>query len=141
MRFGAFSFPQTITRRRTMPGSRNQFGEYVPGQVVDTPLPASVQPLALEDSDFVGGAQVLERLKCYVPDDAEDLYQPTGFSQAFSNAFYKRGAVQPSGGDPLAAAFEDSIADQVIYGGRTYTVEESRRWRGSHVRATLLRAS
>ena len=71
-----------------------------------------MQPLALADSDFAGGAQLVERLKVYVPDSA---------------------------GNPLAAAFDESLADKVVFGGKTYTVEESRRWRGSHVRATLLR--
>lgn len=112
----SFGFPDTITRRRTMPGHRDEHGEYVKGSTVDTELRANVQPLALTDSDFVGGAQVLERLKVYVPDDAE-------------------------GDDALAAAFDDSTADEVVYDGKTYEVEESRRYRGSHVRATLLRAT
>ena len=110
--FGAFSYPDEITRRRTSPGSRNEHDEYIPGTTADDVLRANVQPLALADSDFVGGAQLVERLKVYVPDSA---------------------------GDPLAAAFDESPADQVIYDGKTYVVEESRRWRGSHVRATLLR--
>ena len=112
--FGAFAYPDEITRRRTMPGHRNEYDEWVPGEVVETELPANVQPLALDDADIAGGVSLRERLRVFVPDSA---------------------------GDPLAAAFDESLADQVIYDGRTYTVEESRRWRGSHVRATLLRAT
>ena len=104
-------FPETIIRRRVGEGSY-VLGQYRPGKPVDTDLRANVQPLALEDSDFVGGAQVVERIKVYVPASSGNLQ----------------------------AAFETMAADQVLYGGKVYTVEESRTW-PRFTRATLLRES
>ena len=60
-------FPDTITRRRQEPGDYNLYGEWVEGAMVGTVLAASVQPLKLEDSDLVGGVQLSERLRVYVP--------------------------------------------------------------------------
>ena len=106
MTLSARRFPDRITRRRQEPGGRNEFGEFVPGAVVETPFPASVQPLAIEDKDFVGGSQLSERMKCYIPEP-----------------------------DALVAAFEDRAADRVVLDhGRTFHVEESRSWTGSHTR-------
>ena len=106
-------FPDTITRRREFPGHRNEFGEWVPGGVEETPFRASVQPLALEDRDFVGGAQLSNRVKVYVPE-----------------------------ADALVAAFENRSADRVVLSdGGVFSVEESRSWSGSHCRAILLRES
>lgn len=106
-------FPETITRRRQGPGRRNDFGEFVPGDVVETAFRASVQPLAIEDTDFVGGSMLSERVKVYIPAP-----------------------------DALVAAFEDRAADRVVLDdGRTFHVEESRSWTGSHTRAILLRES
>ena len=103
-------FPDRITRRRQAPGETNVFGEFVPGAITEVEFAASVQPLALEDSDLTGGASLVERLKVFVP---------------------AAGA--------LGAAFEDREADEVTYNGVTYVVEESRSWPGSHTRATVLR--
>ena len=103
-------FPETITRRRQAPGHYNSAGEYVEGAITETELRASVQPLKLEDSDFLGGVSLLERLRVYVP--------------------------QP---DALAAAFDDRQADKVVVAGIEYVVEESRSWPDSHTRATILR--
>ena len=104
-------FPDRITRRRQGPGRRNEFGEFVPGDVVETAFKASVQPLAIEDTDFVGGSMLSERMKVYVPE-----------------------------ADALVAAFEDRKADYVaLDDGRVFVVEESRSWTGSHTRAILLR--
>ena len=105
-------FPGTITRRRQGVGDRNTAGEYVPGTMTETDFRASVQPLELEDSDIAGGASLEERLRVYVPVP-----------------------------DALMAAFDDREADEVVYDGTTYTVEESRSWPGSHTRATILRAT
>ena len=92
---------------------RNDFGEFVPGDVVETAFRANVQPLAIEDTDFVGGSQLSERMKCYIPEP-----------------------------DALVAAFEDRKADYVaLADGRVFVVEESRAWTGSHTRAILLRES
>ena len=59
-------FRDTITRLRTAPGAYVR-GQYEPGPVTETALPASVQALDVEDHDFVGGARLEERLKVFVP--------------------------------------------------------------------------
>ena len=106
-------FRDTITRRRELPGERNEHGEFVKGAVVETDFRASVQPLALEDANFQGGSMTRERVKVYVPE---------------------AGA--------LAAAFGDREADDVaLEDGRVFVVEESRSWPGGHTRAILLRES
>ena len=112
MRLAARRFPDTLTRKRTMPGHRNEFGEYVEGSVEETTLRASVQPMSLEDADDAGGVSVSERLSVYVPEP-----------------------------DALSAAFEDSTADTVEVDGLEYLVEQSQSWRGHHTRAILLRAT
>ena len=104
-------FPDVITRRRQGPGDYNEYGEWVEGAVVQTELKASVQPLKLEDSDLVGGVQLSERLRVYVPEP-----------------------------DALAAAFDTAEADRVVVDGREFVVEESRSW-PTHTRATILRAT
>ena len=109
-RLASRRFPDVIVRRRQAPGDFNTVGEWVPGALTETELMASLQPLHLEDSDIAGGAQLVERLRVYVPAP-----------------------------DALAAAFDDREADSVLYDGKTFVVEESRSWRGSHTRATLLR--
>ncbi len=110
MRLAARRFPDTVTRKRMMPGRFNQFGEYEPGQTVDTELRASIQPLSLEDADSAGGVQVSHRLSVYVPEPGA-----------------------------LSAAFMDDAADHVVVDGLEYTVEESQSWRVHHTRAILLR--
>ena len=102
-------FADTITRRRQGPSDYDQYGEWAEGAVEDTEMAASVQPLALDDADIVGGVSLVERRRVYVPEP-----------------------------DALAAAFEDSVADRVLIDGKEYVVEESRSW-PTHTRATLLR--
>ena len=60
-------FPTPIVRLRHAPGGFNQFGEYEAGPTLETSLTANVQPVALKDADIVGGAQLIERLKVFVP--------------------------------------------------------------------------
>ena len=60
-------FPNEVVRRRQGPGTTNFYGEFEPGPVVETIYPARVLPLDLEDTDFVGGVSLLERLKVFVP--------------------------------------------------------------------------
>ena len=60
-------FPNEVVRRRQGPGGFNEYGEFEPGAVVETIFPARVLPLSVEDSDFVGGTPLLERLKIFVP--------------------------------------------------------------------------
>ena len=105
-------FPHTITRRRHEPGFYNDDGEWTPGSVTETALRASVQPLSNEDLEAGGFSRLVTRYKVFVPAT-----------------------------DALAAAFEDSDADEVVYGGETFTVEENRSWPGQHTRATIVRGT
>ena len=86
------------------------FGEFIEGTITEVELPASVQPLDLQDADIAGGVSLVERLRIYVPEP-----------------------------DALRAAFDDAGADAVAWLGLEFTVEESRSWPGSHTRATVLR--
>ena len=141
-------FPNEVVRRRQGAGGFNEFDEFEPGAVVTAVLPASVQPLSLEDQNFVVGAQLMERLKVYVPTGIERVVG-TGDVLAWGgdNLLWGGQPLQWGGftgyisGDlnPLAAAFDDRGADEVEYAGVIYTVEESQLWRGSHCRAVLLR--
>ena len=105
-------FPETITRVRSEGPYSDDYGRPITPAAVETELKASVQPLSLEDEAFVGGTQLIERLKVYVPASEGDLL----------------------------AAFDADLADQVIYKGKTYTVEESRTW-PKYTRAMLIRSS
>ena len=105
-------FRDTITRRRAGIGVYDRYGDFQEGASTDLDMRASVQPIALEDSDLVSGAQLQERLKVYLPASEGDL----------------------------RAAFDDRLADQVVYKGKVYVVEESRTW-PKFTRATILRES
>ena len=110
MTFRPQRFPDRIVRRRQEPGTTNAFGEFVEGSKTEVAFAASVQPMALEDADIAGGVSLQDRRVAFVPEE-----------------------------NALLAAFEDRQADQVIFFGTTFVVEESRSWPGSHTRATLLR--
>ena len=56
-------FPNEVVRRRQGPSDYTAYGEFEPGQIVKTIFPARVLPLSLEDSNFVGGVSLVERLK------------------------------------------------------------------------------
>ena len=109
-RLAARRFPDSITRRRGMPGHRNEFGEWVPGNVMEMTFRASVQPLGVEDLDLPEGTRLSDRRKVYVPEP-----------------------------DALVAAFDDAQADTVVIDGETFTVEESQSWADSHTKAVVLR--
>ena len=111
MTLAARRFPDSITRRRGMPGFRNDFGEYVPGNVMEVTFRATVQPLGVEDLDLPEGSRLSDRRKVYVPVP-----------------------------DALVAAFGDAQADTVVITGETFTVEESASW-PDHTRAVVLRES
>ena len=107
----ALRYRDTITRRRYDGGDYNDVGRWVRGEATETAMRGSVQPVALEDLDRPGeGARLVGRLRIYVP--------------------------ASSGG--LRGAEDGGEADQVVYGGKVYTVEESRTW-ATHTRAILLR--
>ncbi|MDE0387834.1 MAG: hypothetical protein OXI75_03950 [Rhodospirillales bacterium] len=146
-------FADTITRRRSAPGMRVR-GKYVEGAAMETTLRASVQSLALEDSDFVGGAQLIERLKVYVP-------QPDALLAAFDaclpdadpgravalDELVERGLLSAAAADEFrtGGSRDDETqvafpADDVVYRLAEYVVEESRLWSG-HTRAVLFRAT
>ena len=128
-----------------MPGFRDSFGEWHPGQTNDEKLRASVQPLALADADVEGGAQLRHRIKVFVLPRRERV------SLARSVLLWN-GDPLTFHGDPLtlfagfevsdrhalAAAFEAAGADKVIIEGAVFVVEESRTW-PNYTRATLLR--
>ncbi len=140
-------FPDLITRRRTLPGTFNEFGEFVDGAIRETELRASVQPLSIEDKDFVGGAQLQARLKVFVPSGPVETIiesdtltwggQPLDWGSAPLS--WGRIVQNESPGVALQATFEDSTADRVAVDGAEYVVEESRNWPRSHTRAILLR--
>ena len=112
-------FPDVIIRRRTSEGSYVH-GQFVPGVMVSLELVANVQPILLEDSDFAGGAQSRSLVKAYVPQSADPNASP----------------LTPI----LAAAFDTSEADEVLWAGMVYTVEETRAW-PKFTRAILIRES
>ena len=105
-------FPETIIRVRTEGDLQDDYGRRIVPATVETEMKASVQPLDLEDSDFQGGVQLIERLKVYVPASEGDLL----------------------------AAFDSGLGDEVIYQGKVFKVEESRTWPG-FTRAMLIRAN
>ena len=124
---------------------RNSFGEWIPGAVVEATLQASVQPLKLQDSEMVGGDQLVNRLKAFV------LPLRTRISTAAATLTLY-GEPLTLYGDPLtwgagfeftdmealAAAFEAAGADKVVWNGALYVVESSRLWR-RFTSAVLLR--
>ena len=152
-RLAARRFRDTITRLRTAPGGHVR-GQYEPGPVTETDLRCSVQPLAIEDKDFVGGDRLEERLKCYIPmpdallaafdiclPDADpersatldDLVARDLLTAAAADEYRPGGARE----DETQVAF---IADMVRHDLADYVVEESRLW-SAHTRAVLVRSS
>ena len=69
-------FPDAIVRRRQGVGAFDEYGEWIQGQIVTVVLPASIQPVKLEDSDFPGGVSLVDRLKVYVPVGIERVVTP-----------------------------------------------------------------
>ena len=141
-------FPDEIVRRRQHAGSRNEFGEFEPGATVETILPASVQPLGVNDLDQSEGERLSDRRKVYV---LAGIARRVGGADRVtwgSDTLLWNGAAITWGGaadafvaddtEPLRAAFEDRQADQVVVGGDVFTVEESQSW-PNHTEATLLR--
>ena len=106
-----------IVRLREAPGGYDDTGRWQPGEVTETTLLASVQPLGLADAETVGGAQLRDRRRVFVPDA-----RPLG---DLDDA-------------PLVAAFSDREADRVRLAAGVFVVEFSESWPG-HVEAVLLR--
>ena len=141
-------FPHEIIRQRQGPGTTNFYGEFEPGAINESVFPARVLPLTLEDSDFVGGVSLVERLKVFVPrgiarhrGDGDTL---TWNGEALT---WNDSPLMWGGGDgtlvsddtiPLVAAFADRQADKLVYASQTYVVEESQSW-PRFVRAIALR--
>ena len=131
-------FPNEVVRRRQGPGTRNIYGEFEPGPVVETIYPARVLPLDLEDSDFVGGVSLLERLKVFVPRGiARRRGEGDVLTWAGAELTWNGAPLQWGGGDgmlfaensvPFLAAFEDREADTLVYAGIEYIVDESQSW-------------
>ena len=147
MRLSARRFPDTIVRRRELPGRRDSFGEWIAGQSMDEDLRASIQPLKLEDVDLEAGAQLAQRLKVFVLPRREKIATSRATLLYNGDPLTFRGdpltlfaGFEISDRHALAAAFEAAGADKVIVEGAVFVVEESRTWR-SFTRATLLRES
>ena len=132
-------FPNQVVRRRYGPSTTNFYGEAVPGPITQTIFPARVVPLSLEDSDFVGGGQLVERLKAFVPrGTARNLGVAEPLSWSGGVLRWGGEPITWGGGDgtlyaedsvPFLAAFDDRPADVLVYLGREYTVEESQDWK------------
>ena len=131
-------FPDEVVRRRQGPGATNFYGEFEPGTVAETIYPARVLPLSLEDSDFVGGTSLLERLKVFVP---RGIARPRGEGDALTwagSVLTWNGAPLRWGGsdgtlvaensEPFRAAFEDRQADTLVFSDVEYIIEESQSW-------------
>ena len=142
-------FPSVIVRRRQGPGGVSHYGEFAPGPITRTALPALIQPIKLEDNDQEGGVHVLRRTKVFVPLGIEFvpsadaalawhggilLWNGEPLQWASSSAGFRTGDQ-----DPLAAGFEDRGADEVEIAGTAYVVVENETWPGSHCRAICLR--
>ena len=145
MRLATRRFPDTIVRRREMPGRYNDYGEWEPGPTVDVELRASVQPLALEDADLAGGVQLQHRLKVYALPRRERVSDAAATLLWNGDPLTWNGEVLTWGAGSevfdrhaIAAAFEAAGADKVLWQGAVYIVEESRTW-PTFTRATLLR--
>lgn len=110
MKLSARRFPHTITRKREMPGERNEFGEFVPGATEEVKLRANVQPLSNEDEDVTEGTRVDETVKVFVAEP-----------------------------DALVAAYRDRRGDEVVIDEVPYLVIAARSWRDSHTRAICQR--
>ena len=141
-------FPHEVIRRRQQPGARNQYGEHVEGGIVTAILPASIQPLVLEDKNTVAGVALLSRLAVFCPVGIErtigdgDVLTWGGDVLEWNGDPLQWGGFsgyQASSDSPLQAAFDDRGADAVEIAGAIFVVEESQLWRGSHCRAILLR--
>ena len=131
-------FPDEAVRRRQGPSTTNFYGERVPGSITETIFPARVLPLSLEDSDFVGGVSLLERLKVFVP---RGIARRRGEGDALEWGgevlTWNGEPIRWGGGDgmlfaensvPFLAAFEDREADTLVYAGIEYIVDESQSW-------------
>ena len=148
MRFSLRRYPREIVRRRQGPGMRNEQGRFEPGAIITAILPAAVQPIRLEDLDLPEGSRFRERLAVFVPTGIERVVAMGDALTWNGDALLWNGQPITWGGvsgyvdgdlNPLAAAFEDREADNAIFAGLEYVVEESQLWRGSHCRAVLLR--
>ena len=136
-----------ITRLREAPGVFDDTGRWQPGEVTETTMLASAQPLVLEGADLAGGVSLIERLKVYAPSVEYvaahgDRLMWGGDVLAWGGDVVRwaaTGGLTDVDGPVLAAAFDDSEADRVRLGdGRTFVVESSMQWPG-HTEAVLLR--
>ena len=143
-------FPNEVIRRRVGPESYNEFGEHVPGAVVTAILPGAIEPVSLEDNELVGGQQLSERIRVFVPTGVErvvgtgDVLTWAGDDLRWNGEPLTWGGISglvPGDREPLVAAFEDRTGDEVEYASTFYVVEETQTWPGLYCRAILLRQS
>ena len=141
-------FPNQVIRRRQGPGARNEYGEYEPGQIVETIFPG--EGLAA----FFGGFRFRRRrvshrtVKGVRPArDRSRRGETDALAWGGSVLTWNGEPLVWGGGDgmlfaedsiPFLAAFEDRQGDVLVYAGIPYTVEESQSW-PRYSRAVALR--
>ena len=140
-------FPTEVIRLRHGPPTRNIYGETVAGQLVRTIHPARVLPLSLEDSNFVGGVSLVERLKVYSPIGIQRKLGTPDTIRWGNGVLMWGGEPITWGGDgvlttddttPFLAAFDDRGGDILDYQGIQYVVVETQTW-ARYSRAIVLR--
>lgn len=148
MKLALRRFPDRVVRVRRDPGSYNERGRFVEGARREANLFASVQPILVEDKDFVGGAQYSERRKIFVPSPAT-LRAATdicvaGLARGEIIAGLVRGDIISSAYAAVLAADPTIeqvalVADEIVIApDGTFVVEESQIW-PAYTRATILR--
>ena len=143
-------FPDRITRQRSLEGLRNEYGEVVPGTVIEVELQASIQPVVLEDLPTEGGEQVSHTLKLYVRNVEPQAIDPGNLLWGADALLWNGDALTFGGshdtvpvyGPVLSAGFfAEQEADTVLIDGSEYAVTEVKNWPGSHTEAVVLRES
>ena len=135
-----------ITRLREAPGGYDDTGRWQPGEVTETTLLASVQPLGLIDAETAGGAQSRNRLRVFVPYVQVSTTNPDGIMSGDDVLGWGADVLGWGGTSslvdlndaPLVAAFSDREADRVRLAAGVFVVESSEAWPG-HVEAVLFR--
>ena len=148
MRFPSRLFKHSITRRRQLPGMRNEYGEFIEGAIEETVLQGSLQPLSAEDKEVEGGAMVSDKLVVYAlnvePGRATLADEITWNGMAIrwgdDTLLWEGPATMVVPGPVLASGFFAELeADRVLIGSEEYEVVEVKNWPGQYCRAVILR--
>ena len=100
------TFGTSATLIREGVGSRNEFGEWVPGAAVKTPIRVTAQP--------PGGPKTWTQFQRYVEEGGIRL----------------SGAIVFWTVTPLQAAGDGTVGDVILYDGTRYRVRVVERWQG-----------